>query len=160
GPVAVVQFRAGGALYGCMETPDRFVRVPNAVLEGLMRSPFTGIEIRVVLWTLRHTTGWNRDATSFTWYRIAAELRADRAGVLRAGKRLMEDAVLSVEDGQLTINPQFGRRNSIGSALTSDDARHRRVTAVTGDASHRKRGHQTSLFRRAKDRCKDMYTKE
>ena len=79
-----------------METthPDRFVRLPTELLGALLHARLSGTQWRILLWVIRHTYGWNRSTTAFSWYQIAKELSLDRGGVFRAGKRLLEGAML------------------------------------------------------------------
>jgi hypothetical protein len=37
-----------------------FLRIPNTLFDGLLRTPFNGTEGRVLLWVIRQTYGWNR----------------------------------------------------------------------------------------------------
>jgi len=145
---------------------DRFVRVPTELLEALLETPLNGTQWRILFWIIRHTLGWNRSMTSFSWYRIARELALDRGGVVRAGTRLIQSGILAVVGDQVGVQQDHSRWPTLrlaprdGKAMTdiSADTRHRK--ALTGvpqsaDDSHRKRCQESSLFRRAKDRCKD-----
>jgi len=146
-----------------------FVRFPNPLLQGLMSAPLTGVQFRIALWVIRNTAGWNRRLVSCSWYYMARELGLDRAGVLRAGRQLMAAGVLFVEGGHLGIETDVrlwntappvrrSRRRARAMTAVTGDASHRKaVTAdiIGDDASHRNRCQESSLFRRAKDSSKD-----
>src|SRR5207249_3941976 len=86
---------------------DRFIRVPTDFLEALLRARLSGAQLRIVLWVLRYTFGWNRQSTPFSWYRIAKELQMPRPAVYRAGKALAQSKVLVVQEGQLAIQTDY-----------------------------------------------------
>jgi phage replication O-like protein O len=120
--------------------PERFVRLPTELLESLIRRRFSGTQWRVLLWVVRHTYGWNRTTTLFSWYRIASDLGSNRPGVARAGKRLLTEGVLSAEGDQ------------IGMAM--GDSSHPLAKAV--DVKRHPNGCRAApIFRRAKDSSKD-----
>jgi phage replication O-like protein O len=81
----------------------RFVRVPTELLEPLLLLPLRGTQWRVLFWVIRQSYGWNRQSTSFTWYRIAKELELNRAGVYRAGQALLAARLLVCDGGQLAV---------------------------------------------------------
>jgi hypothetical protein len=58
-------------------------------LEALLSSRLTGVQLRIILWVIRHTAGWNRTLTPFSWYRIAKKIGGNRAVVWRAGRTLL-----------------------------------------------------------------------
>lgn len=68
-----------------------------------MKERISSSEVRILLWVIRHTLGWNRATVAFSWYRIARDLRLDRAGVLRAGKRLLASGWLSSDGGSIGL---------------------------------------------------------
>src|SRR5882672_6073138 len=82
---------------------ERFVRLPTALLEALVRVRLSGSQWRIVLWVIRQTLGWNRSTTAFSWYRIARDLALDRGGLLRAGRMLLRSGILYSGGGQLGI---------------------------------------------------------
>ena len=95
--------------------PDRFTRVPVDWLDALLRVPLTGTECRILLWVVRQTLGWNRATASFTWYRMAKDLGADRGGICRAGKKLVLAHRLTIADGRigLALNQAFRAEASL-----------------------------------------------
>src|SRR5262249_19179886 len=84
--------------------PDRFVRVPTDLLEALLHLRLSGLQYRIFLWAIRHTYGWNRSRTRFTWYRMAKDLNSNRGSVFRAGTQLLKAGVLDIADGYLGVS--------------------------------------------------------
>jgi phage replication O-like protein O len=75
------------------------------LFDYLLAKRFTASELRILLWVVRKTLGWNRDTALFTWYQIAKDLDLDRAGVLRAGKGLVAQGVLmTTHQGRICLN--------------------------------------------------------
>ena len=87
--------------------PDPFVRIPSDLLEVLLRARLSRLQWRIVLWVVRHTFGWNRSWTPFSWYGMARDLNANRGTVFRAGARLLQSRVLRCAAGRLGIQPEF-----------------------------------------------------
>jgi phage replication O-like protein O len=149
---------------------ERFVRFPLNLLEALLRARLSGTQWRILLWVVRHTLGWNRGWTAFSWYRIAKETGLDRAAAYRAGTALMRAQILVRHGEQIAVELDrevWGR--SVLSVRT-DDARQLWMPGInvareqrrplSGDnaavAGRQRNGCQaTTLFRRAKDRWKD-----
>jgi phage replication O-like protein O len=88
------------------------------LLNALLRARLSALELRIVLWVLRHTCGWNRSRTPFTWYGLSKNLNANRGTVFRAGKRLLQSSVLRYAHGQLGIQQEF---NSWDGAIVNAD---------------------------------------
>src|SRR5207245_1392627 len=82
---------------------DDCVSLPNKLLDGLLAYRLTGVQLRTILWVLRNSAGVSREAAPFSWYQIARELGLDRAGVFRAGTRLIAAKILWLRDGVLGI---------------------------------------------------------
>jgi phage replication O-like protein O len=148
---------------------DRFVRVPTEFLEALLRARLSGTQWRIILWVVRQTYGWNREMTPFSWYGLAQDLALDRGGVVRAGRKLFQSGILRAEGGETAIVKDFAQWGGSrlapqggeeGSSMTdvSDDGSHRKAMTeniASDDTRHRNRCQASSLFRRAKDSCKD-----
>ncbi len=147
---------------------ERFVRLPTGLLEAILFSKLTGVQTRILLWVIRHTYGWNRQTTAFSWYQIAKDLSLDRGGVVRAGNTLLQTKVLCANQGRLGFHADYelweihGSKSYDAAQLwmpgISGDARHRKAMTAriaSDDASHRNRCQESSLFRRAKDSSKD-----
>jgi len=86
-----------------MTASDRFLRVPAEVLDVLLRRRLSGTQWSILFWVIRRTLGRNRNTTPFSWYRIAAEFAIDRAGVVRAGRRLLPDGVLYLKGDEVGV---------------------------------------------------------
>jgi phage replication O-like protein O len=130
-----------------MNTNKSFMPVPNPLIEALFCLPLTGSQWRVLLWALRHTLGWNRDSTPFTWYRVAKETGMNRSTALRAARPLFETGLLSSNHARLSIqtDPTQWRK-----------ALHRSTRVY----AQRKRCAHATLFRGAIDMVKDSKKKE
>jgi phage replication O-like protein O len=148
---------------------DRFVRVPSTLLDVLLTVPLNGTQGRIILWVIRNTAGWNRDLTTFSWYRIAKKIGGDRAVVWRAGQRLLQAQILFLEGRQLGIQKDKSQWRVPGLAHGSDAARQ---LGLSGDvameqrhplpasnapaaAGQRIRDAEATVLRRAKDSGKD-----
>jgi hypothetical protein len=151
---------------------ERFVRVPTILMEGLMRYPLTGTQVRIILWVIRQTYGWNRFRARFSWYRIASDLGADRGGVVRAGKKLRDLGFVFVQERTIAVAGigADATRRGLADAPPASPERKGNVTDVgpqgtlTGnvaqdDARHRARCRETSFSSRAKDISKDKLKK-
>jgi phage replication O-like protein O len=149
---------------------DRFVRVPTALLEALLHAPLSGGQYRVLLWALRHTYGWNRPSTPFTWYRIAQDLGLNRATAFRAGQVLLKAGILKLHDTQLSIeaNSALWDRDIVNAPCVAGRQLWIPGMSVTGAqrqpllgdnagvaGTQPKRCPDATLFRRAKDSSKD-----
>jgi len=153
-----------------MRASGSFVQIPTSLIDALMRSRLSGRQWRILLWVMRHTLGWHRAWTAFTWYRIAKALHMDRPGAFRAGRALLEANVLVVDEHELGLQmdsrlwdwrvfevetggaeqlwmPEVSVVQEQSKPLSPDNA-----TVVT---KQRKRCQETTLFRRAKDSRKE-----
>ena len=97
----------------------RFTKIPRALMDALIQTRLSGTQMRVILWVIHHTFGWHRQWTPFTWYGIAEDLDADRAGVYRAGCALLKDGVLVEHMGRLAVQMHLAvwDRGSLNIAL-------------------------------------------
>ncbi len=148
---------------------DRFVRLSTELLEALLSSRLTGVQLRIILWVIRNTAGWNRTLTPFSWYRIAKCIGRNRAVVWRAGQELLETHVLLLEDGRLGIHkndqwrvPQLAPASDAprqlwmpGGDVAWEQRQALPASNATVAAGQRVRCLEETVFRRAKDRCKD-----
>ena len=148
---------------------DKFVRLPTELLEALLSSKLTGVQLRVILWVIRNTYGWNRELTPFSWYRIAKDLALNRGSVYRAGETLLKTGVLILQDRRLGMQKDYERWDSRVRTST-DAARQLWIPAVSVAWEQRpalpgsnapvagqqpNRCLDATLFRRAKDSRKD-----
>jgi phage replication O-like protein O len=147
-----------------------FVRLPSELLDALLQVRLSETGWRILLWVIRQSYGWNRQDTAFSWYRIARELSADRGGVVRTGNLLLRANLLCIRNGRLGIQEdarEWDRRIVGGPGadtpqltlpgIIADRRPRKPMTCVIAndDGHHLKRCQASSLFRRAKDRCKD-----
>lgn len=149
---------------------DRFVRISNTLVDALLRAQLSGAQWRVLLWVIRHTHGWNRRSTSFTWYQVAKDVALDRATAYRAGQALLRAGVLILANEKLEVqeDPQswskgvLSLRNRDAGQLWMpglDVVRTQRppLSGRNGTVvkAQRFRCQETTVFRRAKDSSKD-----
>lgn len=76
---------------------DNFTKVPNAILEALIRHRFTGAQYTVLLYVIRKTRGWGKTSDKISINTIAKESGYDRKGIVRAVKTLENLKVLKVK---------------------------------------------------------------
>ena len=116
---------------------DGCVSLSNELLDGLLAYRLTSVQLRTILWVLRNAAGCRREAAPFSWYQIARELGLDRAGVFRAGTRLIAAKILWLRDGDLGIqyDPALWRTDMLTGI---DDEDQRQLTSVTGDTAQRR----------------------
>jgi len=151
-------------------TRDRFLRISNTLLETLLRAQLSGAQWRVLLWVIRHTHGWNRCSTSFTWYRLAKDIGLDRAAAYRAGQALLHSGVLVLHEEKLGLQPNSANWGRGVLSPRQVDARQLWMPGIDVVKEQRKplsgsnatvvnqqrlRCQETTLFRRAKDSSKD-----
>src|SRR5260370_18581067 len=102
---------------------DRVVSLSTNVLEALLSARLIGVQLRIILWVIRHTAGWNRTLTPFSWYRIAQKIGGNRAVVWRAGRALLQAHVLFLEEDQLGIQKEGYQWRLLRLSRPSDAAR-------------------------------------
>ena len=147
---------------------DRFVRLPTDLLEAVLLSKVTGVQARILLWVTRHTYGWNRSFTPFTWYQIAKALSVDRAVIYRAAHKLLQGQMLHLQDGELGIQldyelwglfqkPQNAASRQLWLGISVVRQQRQALSCNNAGVVPRQlnRCPATTLFRRTKDRCKD-----
>lgn len=149
-----------------LTTEQGFLRIPNNLVEALLRTPLSGGQCRIVLWVVRQTLGWNRDTTPYTWYRVARDLAMDRGGVVRAGHALLQWGILCLDKAAIGLQedvlrwrcPTVGKPGQKAMMPVSDDGCQRKAmpgVIESDDICRRNRCQESSLFRRAKDSSKD-----
>jgi phage replication O-like protein O len=149
---------------------DRFLRISNTLIDALLRAQLSGAQWRVLLWVIRHTHGWNRCSTSFTWYRLAKDIGLDRAAAYRAGQALLRSGVLVLHEKELGLEPNSANWDRGVLSSQPGDARQLWMPGMDVVREQRKplsgsnatvvnqqrlRCPETTLFRRAKDSSKD-----
>ena len=125
---------------------EPFTPVPSKLIDTLVRQPITGGQWRILLWVLRNSLGWQRDSTSFTWYRIAKDIGMNRSAVIRASRALVSNGFVMVGQGQIRVQ--------------GDRCLEATLPTGTGAWAQRIRCKEATLFRRAKERSKDIYKKD
>ena len=83
-----------------------YTRIVNALLEALMRYPFSGGELRVIIAVIRLTYGWRKKSAPISTGQIARMTGMSHRHV----KRLIADLIKA---GVLT-RAKVGRRNLLG----------------------------------------------
>jgi phage replication O-like protein O len=149
---------------------NRFLRISNALVEALFHARLSGGQWRVLLWVIRHTHGWNRRSTPFTWYQVAKDVAMDRATAYRSGQALLRAGVLILADAQLGIQEDSENWGRGVLSLQAVDAGQLWMPGMDVVGTQRKplsgsnasvgkeqrlRCQETTLFRRAKDSSKD-----
>jgi phage replication O-like protein O len=133
----------------------RFVRVPTELLEALLRAGLAGGQLRVILWVVRNTYGWNRAFTPFSWYRVANELRMNRSAVYRAGQALLRARVLTQREDQLGVCTDFDGRTALNLKVANKQQKAFPYGNADVADAQQERCKGASLFRQAKDSRKD-----
>ena len=153
-----------------METahPDRFVRLPTELLEALWQIRLSGVQWRILLWVIRQTYGWDRQTASFSWYRIARQIRSSRSQAHSEGRRLLGAGILGVNDVQIGIQSDVSRWHRSGSgnrmAAEPNVRDSERFSFGNQDRTVRSPGpfrpENRTFFHRAKERCKEKERKK
>jgi len=153
-----------------MPGSDSFVRVPTQLLTMLFQTPLSGTQLRILLWVIRQTYGWNRQEVRFTWYRMAKELRVSRPATYRAGQALLTAGILIVQNQQISVQREFrfwgdgrspqmpfgGRQLWIEGIAVNSQQRRTLPPNNAGVADEQQdRCHTATVFRRRKESSKD-----
>lgn len=85
---------------------DPYTKLHHELIEPLIKLDLTGRQFRIILWIARHTYGMmGAKFAGYSWRKIAADINTDRAGVSRAGRELIDNGFLSLNDaGEIGIN--------------------------------------------------------
>lgn len=86
-----------------------YTKVANAILRALYRFPFSGQELRLLLWVIRDSYGWGEKQThAAPLSRISEETGIPRATVSWVVRKLVNRAVLErVKGGALRFNKNY-----------------------------------------------------
>ena len=77
-----------------------FVKVYNIELDSLYKKPFTGIQLSIILWTIRNSRGWNRAYTLKAGVRtVAKEINSNSIGSVRLALRVLVEYGVLKRDG-------------------------------------------------------------
>jgi hypothetical protein len=96
------------------------VPLPANLLEALTGSRFSAVQLRLLLWVVRHTYGWNRLWTRFSWYGIAHDLHTNRGTVFRAGVGLLKAHVLHGVCGRIGIQTKLSAWKSLRKSVAAE----------------------------------------
>ena len=73
---------------------DGYTRIPHELLEQFARSPFTGIQRRLVDVVVRHTLGWNRPSAQISFSTFEKDTNIRRTKVSTSLQRLAQMKIL------------------------------------------------------------------
>lgn len=82
------------------QTQHGYLRLANELVEAIYQYPFTGTEVKIVLYVLRKTYGWRRKSTKMTFYEIAKETNQDKSNTRKKTLELVEQRVLYIQMGR------------------------------------------------------------
>lgn len=86
-------------------TQDPYTKIHNDLLEALLRLDISGIQLRIILWVMRNSYGWNgAKFTEFTWYRVAHDINQIRSGVSKAGRKLLDRKILEMQGSKIGVS--------------------------------------------------------
>lgn len=92
-----------------MASPQKekgYTPVANELLDAILRYPFTGTELNIILAVLRHTYGWSRTKGQIKYYTLAKMTGLDRSNVRKLTLRLNERKIIFIQmclDGSMII---------------------------------------------------------
>ena len=97
---------------------DDYTRFPNKIIEAMLEQKFTALQMRIIIYIIRKTNGWNKPFDYLAVARIARDVHATRPRVSGAVNDLVKMGVLSVvrttetSVGEMSINdPEKWDRN-------------------------------------------------
>lgn len=85
------------------QVENGYAPIANELLDAILKFGFTGTQMLIVLWVIRHTFGWSRKTVDFSWNRIAKETCMDHGGIVRQGNALVAARVLLTAKGKIGI---------------------------------------------------------
>lgn len=128
------------------QTQNGYARLANELVEALYRFPFSGCELRVVVWVIRHSYGWARkDTPKIMLIDASKDLHMPDASTSRVLIGLHGRGVLiRVEGGGWRLNKNYeewlptdsnqlgliGGKNTVRPAPPAPEPRARRATAA------------------------------
>lgn len=89
---------------------DNFTKIPNGILEALIRHRFTGAQYTVLLYVLRKTRGWGKTSDKISVRMIARESGYSRREIISSVRNLEEKNVLKIKRdrdsmmGEMSVN--------------------------------------------------------
>ena len=163
GPIETKTSTMTGANLHRASRARTFVMVPTALVQELMRQHLSGLQYRIIWWTITRTFGWHRSKAMFSWYGVAQELAADRGATVRAGNKLVATDFVVIGPGRRIGFPDRFAISEAEKAMPSGSDPEILVpndSSHTDAKEHRKRCQTASDFRRAKDSSKDKNNNE
>ena len=76
---------------------DNFTKVPNAILEALIRHRFTGAQYTVLLYVIRKTRGWGKTSDKISVSMIARESGYSRREIINSVRDLEKKKVIKAK---------------------------------------------------------------
>lgn len=134
------------------QTSKGYARLANELAEAIYRFPFSGQELRVVMWTLRHSFGWSRRDTPPTSVRaLAAEVRfpVATAGWVLRGLTSRGILLRMQVSGGLRLNKNYDEWLTSRSRQLPLTANTRAKSAGASDAPARAKGRKAEAQRAA-----------
>lgn len=85
-----------------------FLRLPNKLCETIYKRSFTAYELRLLLWVIRSSYGWNRKQTqAFGLRRLARELGVNHGSLHSCIKRLIKRGILIRQGSTFQIEKNY-----------------------------------------------------
>lgn len=76
---------------------DDYTKFPNKIIEAMLEQRFTALQMRIIIYIIRKTNGWNKQFDYLAIARIARDIHATRPRVSGAVNDLIKMGVLSVK---------------------------------------------------------------
>jgi len=89
---------------------DKFTKISNELLEALCRVSLSKAEYKAVLYIIRKTVGWNKQADRISISKMADDVGMPRRTMIRAVRGLEDKNIISVErsaghTGKIILQP-------------------------------------------------------
>ena len=79
------------------------------LLEALTKLRLSGTQLRLALWVIRRSLERKQRTIPFSWRAISMALNVDRAGLWRAGTKLLRARLLFIEEGRIGFERSLDR---------------------------------------------------
>lgn len=76
---------------------DEFTKFPNTIIEAMLSRRLTALQMKIIIYIVRKTNGWNKPFDYLAISRIARDIGATRPRVSGAVNDLVKMGILSVE---------------------------------------------------------------
>lgn len=115
-----------------------YTRIHNTILEKLIAAKLSTSELKLVLFLLRKTYGWNKKEDTLSYGQIAAAINIDRRNAISTVRSLAAKRVINIADAKLGRNGcqtySFNKYFEQWTCLTNGDAGITNYDGVNGDA--------------------------